>query len=667
MITPGSLIEFIDSGKFSCGLVASLTEKKVRLISQNGRDLLLPESRILNASQQIFPLNVGQEAITTLLKERNAARLTLAASIDLEPLWHLACETTDNEFSPDFLAELHFGGRVNDDQRAAFLRAVFTDALFFKFKNGAILAHTPEQVEQLQQQQRRELEKAQLLEQAARGLQGIMCGKLITEADWPDKRSCLHWLSESVLFGNEATEDTFIRQVLKKAGLTAPHAGYELLVKAKIWDRDENLPLLRSDQPVAFPEPCQQLVETLCEPTAEELLSDPKRIDLRTLHTFTIDGATTRDFDDALHVRKKDGGLIEVGIHIADVSAQVPIKSPLFAEAQERASSIYFPEGQIPMLPQSLSLDLCSLILGKIRPTISFLVTFSPEGSVIHTDIVPAIIAVKRQLSYREADEMIDQDPDLAALNVIRQQLRRQRVDRGALLLSLPDVNIDIRDRDQIQVHLLPVDTPARSLVSECMILANGLAASYLAEREAPGLFRSQPPPRKRIIAGVQNSLADIALQRRYLARGELTSRPKPHSGLGLNSYTTISSPIRRFLDLAMQHQLSHMLRGQGILFSSEECKTFAGILQQKLGRANSLGQQRHRYWILRSLASKEGQQVNALVVGVGSQRVNLLLCDCLLDVDLPPNPAFPVDPGDTIRIRLARVRPLDNIIRVEW
>jgi len=667
MIAPGSLIEFIDGGKFFCGLVAGVAEKKIQLLSQNGREINLPEARVLSVSHQLYPQNTSREATAALLRERSAGRFALAETINLEPLWEIVCEEAINEFSPDFLTEMHFGGAVDDDQRAAFLRAIFADPLFFKYKNGKVVAHTPEQVEQLQQQRRREQEKAQLLAQAASGLQAIMRGEPINDGEWPDRERCLHWLAQSVLFGSEAAEDEFIRQVLKKAGLTSPHAGHELLVKAGIWDPDENLALLRSDQPVEFPEPCLRITETLAEATAEELLADPKRKDLRALGTLTIDGFFTRDFDDAIHIVKKENGQVEVGIHITDVSYYVPVKSPLFAEARERSTSIYFPEGHIPMLPKRLSLDLCSLIQGKTRPTISFLVTLTPEGTVVHSTVVPAVIEVKRQLSYREADNLIERDPDLAALNVVRQQLRQQRVDRGALLLSLPDVNIDIRDRDHIQVYLAPVDTPARNLISELMILANGLAAAYLAAREAPGLFRSQPPPRRRIIAGVQNSLADIAHQRRYLARGELTSHPKPHSGLGLNSYTTITSPIRRFLDLAMQHQLSHMIHGRGILFSGEECKTFTGIIQQKLGRANAIRQQRHRYWILRYLAPKEGQRVNGLVVGVGPKRVNLLLCDCLFDVDLPPNPAFPVDPGDIVRIRLARVRPLDNILRIEW
>ncbi|ADW17140.1 ribonuclease II [Desulfobulbus propionicus DSM 2032] len=667
MISPGSLIEFIDAGRFFCGYVTGLADRKIHLLSQNGRELHLPESRVLIASRQPCPQPPSREALTALLQQRATDRAALADTIRLEELWQIVNEEADNEFQPDFLAELFFGDRATDDQRAAFLRAVFADSLFFKFKNGLITTHSAEQVEQMRLQRQREAEKARLLDQAAIGLQKIMRGEASVEDEWPERERCLHWLAQWVLQGSECAEDEFCRLVLKKAGFTAPHSGHALLVKAGVWDADENLALLRSDQPIEFPEPCLQLSQSLREATLEELLADAKRRDLRALDTLTIDGASTRDFDDAVHIVRKDDGHVEVGIHITDVSYYVPPKSPLFAEARERSTSIYFPEGHIPMLPQELSLDLCSLIQGKIRPTISFLVTLTATGEIVHSSIVPAVIEVKRQLSYREADQLIERDPDLAALNVVRQQLRQQRVDKGALLLSLPDVNIDIRDREHIQVYLSPVDTPARNLISELMILANSLAASYMAAREAPGLFRSQPPPRRRIISGVQNNLADIAHQRRFLARGELTAHPKPHSGLGLNSYTTITSPIRRFLDLAMQHQLCHMIHGRGILFSSEECKTFAGIIQQKLGRANAIRQQRHRYWILRYLEPKEGQRINALVVGQGAKRVNLLLCDCLFDVDLPPNPAFPVEPGDIVRIRLARVRPLDNLLRIEW
>ncbi|MDD2463399.1 MAG: RNB domain-containing ribonuclease [Desulfobulbus sp.] len=667
MISSGSIIEYIDGGKFYLGFVTGVAEKKLQLVSQNGREMYLAASRVVSVSQTPLPQPATREALTGLLQQCASTRAAVAQTIDLAELWEIVHEDADQDLPPELLTDLLFGSTSNDDQRAAFLRAVFADPLFFKFKNGLIATHSPEQVEQLQLQRQRETQKVQLLDQAVKGFLSLDQGQRSENDAWPDQERCLEWLRQSVLLASEAPEDEFIRQVLKKAGLNAPHAGFELLVKAGVWEADENLALLRSDQPLEFTDASQEEALSLQEATLEELLADPKRKDLRELNILTIDGAFTRDFDDAVHVIQKEGGLIEVGIHITDVSYYVSPKSALFAEARERSTSIYFPEGQIPMLPKNLSLDLCSLIQGKIRPAISFLVNFDTQGTILRSSIVPSIIEVKRQLNYRDADGLIDRDPDLKLLNTIRQQLRQQRVDKGALLLSLPDVNVDIRDRQNIQVYLSPVDTPSRNLISELMILANGLAAAYMTNREAPGLFRSQPPPRRRIISGVQNNLSDIAYQRRFLSRGELTSHPKPHSGLGLNSYTTITSPIRRFLDLAMQHQLSHMIHGRGILFSGEECKTFTGVIQQKLGRANALRQQRHRYWILRYLALKEGQRLNALVVGVGPKRVNMLLCDCLFDIDLPPNPAFPVEPGDTVRILLSRVRPLDNILRVEW
>lgn len=667
MIAAGSLIEYIENGLFYCGLVISAADKKVRLLSQNGREINLPESRILLVSHQIHSLAANREELMAGMQQMAAKRKSLAATIALDELWEIVQLEASEDYSIIFLAELLFGSACDDDAAAAFLRAVFTDGLYFKFKNGGIAAHSPEQVEHLRLQRQREQEKADLLERAADALKKIMMGQQVNAEQWPERDQILGWLGQSVLFGSENPEEEFIRQVLKKAELQAPHASQQILVNAQVWDADENLALLRSDQPVEFSPLSLEAASSLREATVEELLANPKRKDFRHLPTLTIDGAFTRDFDDAVHIEKQPDGTVVVGVHITDVSYYVSPRNPLFAEAKERSTSIYFPEGHIPMLPKTLSFDLCSLIQGKVRPTISFLVTLSADGTIRNSTIVPAIIEVKRQLSYREADAMIDRDPELAALNIVRQQLRQQRVDKGALLLSLPDVNVDVRDRGHIQVYLSPVDTPARNLISELMILANGLAAAYLASREAPGLFRSQPPPRKRIISGVQNALPDIARQRRFLARGELTVHPKPHSGLGLNCYTTITSPIRRFLDLSIQHQLSNMVQGRGILFSSDECKTFAGIIQQKLARANAIRQQRHRYWILRYLEAKEGQSVNAMVVGLGPKRVNLMLCDCLFDVDLPPNPAFPVDPGDTVRIRLARVKPLDNVLRVEW
>jgi len=199
------------------------------------------------------------------------------------------------------------------------------------------------------------------------------------------------------------------------------------------------------------------------------------------------------------------------------------------------------------------------------------------------------------------------------------------------------------------------------------MILANETAALYLANQEAPGLFRAQPPPRKRIVQGFNDGLVDIARQRRFLSRGELLTHPKAHSGIGLSCYTTVTSPIRRFLDLAMQMQINNLIRGKGILFTDDECRNFVSSINENLRRAGSIRQQQNRYWALKYLEQKQSEKINALVVNRGTKRINLLLTDCLFDFDLPPNPAFPVDAGDTVLIKIARVNALDNTLRIEW
>ncbi|MEA2114124.1 MAG: ribonuclease catalytic domain-containing protein [Thermodesulfobacteriota bacterium] len=667
MTPTGSIIEYLDGGRFICGLVLQSVGNRLRLLNQNGREMNLPASRVVTVSRTKYPVDISRDDCIALLKDAADKRATLTRDIPLQDIWELASGEEQTSFPPDFLAELYFGGDLTDDQSAAFLRGVFTDRFFFKYKNDMVNVHTPEQVEQLRHQRQKEKEKEEILTTGAGNLQTIMDGGTVSAEQWPDRDRILSWIADYVLFGSDAPESDMVRQLLKKADLNRPGDGYKLLVQAGIWQRDENIPLLKAEQPVNFNPDLMAHAASIAEPTADQLLADPKRKDFRHLDIFTIDGASTRDYDDALHVERLDNGETLVGIHISDVSSFITPKDPLFSEAMERSTSLYFPEGQIPMMPRELSQGVFSLIKDRVRPAISFLVKLSTDGEILNSKIVPSVIQVKRQLSYTEVDRIMDQDKELSLLNTVRQQLRFQRAERGALLLSFPDVNIYVNKQGVVTLHLSQSDSASRNLVSELMILANGVAADYLTAQEAPGLFRSQPPPRKRLISGVRNSLQDIACQRRFLSRGELTVHPKPHSGLGLNSYTTVTSPIRRFLDMVIQMQISNMIHGKGILFSADECKNFAGTIQQKLGRANTVRQQRHRYWILRYLEGQVGNMVSALVVSHGPKRVNLILLDCLFDIDLPPNPAFPVEPGDTVKVRIARANALDNSLRVEW
>ena len=263
--------------------------------------------------------------------------------------------------------------------------------------------------------------------------------------------------------------------------------------------------------------------------------------------------------------------------------------------------------------------------------------------------------------------ECWESDRELRLLNMLRRKLRQRRIENDALLLPFPDVNIFIDHQGQVNVNLGKSDTPARTIVSEMMILANSEAARYVADRMVPGLFRSQPKLKRRLVFGEDDDLFQNTLQRKQLPRGEFSTNAKPHSGLGVSHYTTVTSPIRRLLDLVMQHQLNTIVRRREPCFTEEMCKDFTSVLSRTLSAANNVRQQRQRYWLLKYLADRKGQLLDALVIQVGPRRVNLLLTDILMDIDLPSISGTGVSANSIVKIRVLKSDPLDNVVRFDW
>ncbi|MDH3359938.1 MAG: ribonuclease catalytic domain-containing protein [Desulfobulbaceae bacterium] len=664
MTAQGKIGEYIDQGKFLCAFVVEDTGKRLRLLNQNGREVKLSLSRLIHLTQAPLSGQLPREEILRELKDVAERRHDLMAKVDLAGIWELAVEERTSVFDPRFLTELSFGENASDDHVAAFLRCVFINRLYFKYKEGRITVHSADVVEHLLHQQEKEKQQEALLDNGSKGLLQIWEGD--HAAEWPEREDCLEIVHDYYLFGNDAQESAVARELLKRSGLTRPNDGFELLVKAGLWGANENLPFLRQQLSDSFPEEVLAQARAIPEPDVATLCAERRR-DLTNLPLLTIDGADTKDYDDALHIEKRGDNYL-VGIHISDVAYYVRPGEPLFEEAMNRVTSLYFPERQVPMLPPELSQGCCSLIAGQPRAAVSFMVELSPEGEVLDFDLLASVVEVKRQLSYPEAEEMADSDEELRLLAKMSRKLQQRRVEAGALLLPIPDVNIKLTDGGEpIDVVLSDVDTVSRSLVAEFMVLANTLGAQYVAEREVPGLYRSQEPPRKRLFVNPQKDLLVNYQQRRHLSPGKLLTDPKPHSGVGVSQYTTVTSPIRRFLDLIMQQQIKNMLTGKGALYRLEEMNDLGAKILTTQSRVNQVRQQRHRYWLLKYLEPKLDQRVEALVINRGPKRVQVVLTDCLLDGDLPAVQAGRVEPGELVQVKLEQVNALNNQLRFAW
>ena len=664
MTLDGRIVEYLENGKFICAFVFEDTGNRLRLLNQNSRELNLPLNRIVHFSKEKTSVKRSREDIIGTLQETSKQREGLAQKINLAEIWELVSEKPEDNFGVNFLAGLFFGDDPTDDQGSAFLRSVIADRLYFKYKAGEIHVHSPETVEQIKLMQEKERQKENFITSNTSALRYIWEEEEIP-ANWEGRESTLQILQDYYLFDKEAPEYDMARKLSKNAQLTGPHDIFHLLVKAGVWGKNENIPLLKHDIPTIFSETVLNEVKKIELPSIKNL-SEAKRKDFRDLPIFTIDGPTTRDFDDALHIEKQGENYL-VGIHISDVSLFVKPGTALFDEALKRGTSIYFPEKPLPMFPASLSEDKLSLLKDQERPTVSFLVLLSPTAEILKYELVHSIISVKRQLTYNEADRLISQEKELAALAALSKLLRQRRVNNGALLLPVPELNISINPDNIIEIRRFAVDTPSKILIAEFMILANTLGAQFVADREAPGLFRCQMEPRQRIIDGFEKDITKVIQQRKRLSPMSLLTTPKIHSGVGAPQYTTVTSPIRRLLDLIMQLQISNLIKGQGVFFSKKDMKHFGSIILTTIDKANQVKNLRQRYWIFKYLEAKTGKRLPATVIDCGPKRVHLFLEEFMLDADLPLNPAFKVSAGDTVLVRLSKIDSLSNIFKVEW
>lgn len=566
MTLNGRIVEYLQNGKFICGFVYEESGSHLRLLDQNGMDVTLPRNRVVHCTKVEISPYPSREDIIPLLNKTVQRRAQLAENINLDEIWELVSEKSEDSFGVDFLAGLFFGNDPSDDETAAFLRAIIGNRLYFKYKGDTIHAHSPETVAGIKSRLEKEKEEEIFIVRNTAALRRLREGE--PPEDWPDRETTLQILADYYLFGKDAPESGLAHKLAKNAGLTGVHDIFHLLVKAGVWDNNENIPLLKQDIPTVFSETALAEVEAIKLPDPTDLQAAGRK-DFRNLPVFTIDGPATRDFDDALHIETQGDNYL-VGVHIADVGHYVKPGTDLFATSLQRGTSLYFPEKHIPMLPPVLSEGKLSLLQDEDRPALSFLILLSPAAEVLKFEIVRSMVSVQRQLTYQESDRLMQQDRDLAALAKLSRHLRQRRVNRGALLLPVPDLNISIAEDNSIAISRSPVDTPSRVLIAEFMILANTLGAQYVAEREAPGLFRSQPEPRQRIIDGFEKDILKIIQQRKRLSPMSLQTTPKGHSCVGAPQYTTVTSPLRRLLDLIMQLQINHLVMGKGV-FSAKK------------------------------------------------------------------------------------------------
>lgn len=361
-----------------------------------------------------------------------------------------------------------------------------------------------------------------------------------------------------------------------------------------------------------FPESVQQAAHDLYENKERifaDALKDPKRRDVRNITTMTIDPADAKDFDDALSIRTLENGNTEVGIHIADVSHYVKAGEPLDVEAEERGTSVYLVDRVIPMLPEVLSNDLCSLRPNEDRLAFSAIFELSIDATVIDAWYGQTIIHSDKRFSYEEAQEVIDKNEgeflnELNTLMTLSRVLRKKRYQKGAIAFEQPEVKFELDERGAPIRAYQKHRTETMMMIEDFMLLANREVATYVNQlaksknREMAFVYRTHDVPNPDKIeelatfvhalgyefdtkSGVVQAKAINQLMSevegkpeenliktasiRSMSKALYTTKNIGHFGLAFKYYTHFTSPIRRYPDMMVHRLLRHHLDGQNI------------------------------------------------------------------------------------------------------
>lgn len=657
----GRIVEYIDRQRIMCAIVLEVKDQKLRLLTEADREVKLSAHRLVHKGKDAADISVGRQKMTAMLKITAGRRKALIDEIDIEGLWDVL--NTEGEWIDlATMTGLCFPDNPTADHESAIVRAIFGNRLYFKFDHDRFFPHTQEQVETIIAQREEDARKDAIIASGGNWLKNIIDGKVPETS--AETVAYARILKSLYLYDTDSEDSPLGKAILSKAGVSDIDRIFQVLVGLGIFEPDENIELLKADVPVDFTNEIIARADALVSAT-DDFRQDPGRKDLTGLPLMTIDGTGTLDYDDAISIDTR-GDQHFLGIHIVDVGHYIKRGDAIDLEAMARASSIYMPDRKIPMLPPQLAEGLCSLKADHVRPAISVMIKLNPKADVIDYEIVPSYIRVKEQLTYYAVNSMADGNGDIIILRDIAERLRRRRLAQGAVQISLPEINVMLGENGDVTVNTVNRESPARVIVEELMILANGLMAGFLAGRNMPAIFRTQPEPKERLYKEEDGTLYQNYSQRRLLSRFVLSATPERHSGLGMDAYVTATSPIRKYFDLVTQRQIRSTF-GMETPYTADELRHVMQMLEEPMRTVGMIQFRRKRYWLLKYLETQIGTTYQALVVFRRRNNYQVLIPDYMLECNLPLSSSFDLKPEDLIQVKLQHVNARQDSVSVFW
>ena len=599
----------------------------------------------------------------------------------LEVAWELLIEDGET-VTPHQMANLLFSESAPPQCYAAHC-LLSEDKLYFKQKGEAYEPRSAAQVAERKHQMAVESQKAKGQQEFLARVEQALQGEVV---EWQriDRQRLEALEKYATLLADVITlkvnYDSLARacpppasvlETMNMLGRSAtPQGAFQLLIDLGWWSPHENLFLRRSSISVQFPHKVLEVAQERLDFPSTDL--DTNRLDLTHLKVYTIDDESTTEIDDGLSWEVLPDGRERLWVHIADPTRLLMPDDELDLEARKRGSTVYLPTGMIPMFPEVLATGPMSLVQGKVCCALSFGVILDQVGSVEDYCIHTGLIKPTYRLTYEDVDEMlqlgVQAEPEIEAIANWAKIRKNWRYGQGAISINMPEAMIKVKD-DDINIDILD-DSLSRQLVAEMMILAGEVAARYGQTHNIPLPFRGQPqpelPPEEELLqlpAGFVRSCA----MRRCMPKSEMSITPVRHAGLGLDTYTQATSPIRRYSDLLTHFQLKAHLRGEGLPFSAEQLKEVMMTVSSATQEATMVERQTNRYYALEYLRRhpEEVWQVTVLMWLREDSNLALILLEDL-GLQLPMSFRRSVSLGENLLVKVSLADPQKDLIHFQ-
>lgn len=642
----------------SLGLARKNVAGNVSVLTEGGNELDLDVKRVvlstgIECGNELTPSEkkLWLRAIRKQLDEKKA-------TVDLRTLWECVFESTDL-LTLEQIIDIYFGennsDKIGGDDVLLLFWALEKDDIYFSNNDVGYIPRTREDVQDTVQ--RKEAERKKLIERALAVKWARSIIKGVNEEGVEEKyhEKYIELIKGYVVHLDRYEKSGDAKSFLSEIGIRSVEDAIEFLIKAGRWNEDEDPLIERLGLKSGFSKKATDEVSAIINDYREV----EGREDLTHLETFTIDDEGTLDIDDAISIQSVSEGFI-VGVHISDVASYVPRWSHLDEEAKSKGETIYLPEGNIHMFPLELVRSNLSLTEGAPKRAISLLVLFDENLKIKHYRFTKSKILVKKNLSYKNAEKILSGHENGSKLIEIAFRLRKRRLESGAFILELPDLKIKVHENGNIEIKRNYMNTTAHRVVTEFMILMNWITGRFFKLNEIPSIFRSQPEPISEEARDLDEEDPLFPVKAvRFLRSSRIGTASEPHLLLGLDVYVQITSPIRRYLDLVLQRQLSSYLDGGGFSYTADELERIFQFVELGLREKKMVENSRERYWVYKHIRSLQGGDIKGIISSVTGSGASVYLPDYLLEVPISLGSEIVLTEGEPLTLTVVKADPI--------